>query len=107
MTLISEGLAKKIGTIIEEDCRQRWNDFVHVAGEEGREEVEFVIDEDAAIRGALDVLINDLSEELGDHATIRSYLIDAKISVREIAQDALAYDRNRMAYYGMKQSDFV
>lgn len=101
MNLVSDGLAKKVGEIIEEVCRNDWQDHVENDGE------DVYIDEDAVIRNALDLLINDLAEELGDHKTVRSFLIDARIAVKEIARDAIEYDRNQLAYHGMSQKDFV
>lgn len=103
MTLASDALATKISELIDAEVMERWQDFCHVH----EDDTDVDIDGEQLVAEFIETVKDDLVSDLLAHKAIINALIMARITVREISKDARLHDENPLAYYGMKQSDFV
>lgn len=93
-------LAKKISDWISVRTEKEWRTYVNDDG-------EIELDEAALLLDALEDLITWMADELQENPVVQDAIYDARIVVQEAAEDAAAYARNPLQYYGMSQKDFV
>lgn len=92
-------LAQMLGDQIQTRAERDWKSLI--------EDDEFIPDEAALLFHALEDIFEDLLDRMADHPTIQLAMKEARVSVRELAEDNAAYHRDPLGYVGMSVKDFI
>lgn len=92
-------LAKRVSQWIETHADKEWRYLIV--------DDEIIPDEDALINQALEDTLEWLADEMANHPKVQDAIYDARITVREAAEDAAAYERDPLGYVGMSVKDFI
>lgn len=92
-------LAKRVSEWISQLADTEWQRMI--------ENGEVIPDEDALIYQAFEDLLDWMAQEMAEHPKVQDAIYDARITVRESAEDAAAYSRNPLQYYGLSEKDFI